>query len=355
MMVVWVHAVYVIPDVVHELGPPSFAGHGVDLFFVISGFVMGISTHREVGPAAFLCLRIVRVAPLYWLVTALLVACAAAGHLCLQLGAGPAQIGLDGRLGSDCEPGAYYSAGAIVKSLLFVPYRAQESPGSIWPILLQGWSLNYEMFFYTLCAISLALPRYWRIPALVAVLVGLAACGRLFDTSSSPVAFTYTNVLLLEFAAGAMLAFAWLRGRPASRWIGSALLLILGLYGLTSQHLLIVMLGAIIVVAGSLHPKICFINCRPLLALGNASYSVFLTHQLVLAAVAWVWMQAFPRVTWSNAVLFLLMSLAVTAVAGWLCYVLLERPLTRSLREAVKRVFAADNPLRTVDGSRHVA
>ena len=66
MMVVWVHSVYIIPGIAERLGAPYFGGSGVDLFFVISGFIMVIITSRtEFTPQKFFLLRLIRVVPLY--------------------------------------------------------------------------------------------------------------------------------------------------------------------------------------------------------------------------------------------------------------------------------------------------
>jgi peptidoglycan/LPS O-acetylase OafA/YrhL len=97
------------------------------------------------------------------------------------------------------------------------------------------------------------------------------------------------------------------------------------------------MSGAFIVVAACLHPKIFAIQCRPLLELGNASYAIYLVHQFVLDGLASSWLRVFPFVTWTSSALFMALALALCAVAGWLCYRLVEWPLTSYLRRFVKR------------------
>jgi exopolysaccharide production protein ExoZ len=93
--------------------------------------------------------------------------------------------------------------------------------------------------------------------------------------------------------------------------------------------------GAFLVVAGCLNPKICAIKNRPLQELGNASYSIYLTHQFVLEALAWSWMRVFPLVTWTSSVFFTSLALVLCALAGCLCYRFIERPLTPRLRKLV--------------------
>jgi exopolysaccharide production protein ExoZ len=344
MMVVWLHCLYVIPGAVERLGTPYFGSSGVDLFFVISGFIMVVTTaDKDVTPSRFFCLRLIRIAPLYWAMTLVLVACAALGHSYIELDNAQWRIGLDGCINDACLTHLRYAPAAIVKSLLFIPYRSPEFPGGVWPILLQGWTLNYEMFFYALFALSLAPPSRFRLPALVATLGLLVVAGKLFGPFTSPLASTYSNPMLLEFAAGMILAQAWMHAEPRDWRPYSALLIVLGFYAIGSQHSrYVIMSGAFIIVACCLHPRICAIKSRPLLELGNASYSIYLTHQFVLAALAWSWMRVLPRVTWASTAVFVALALALCAVTGVLCYRYFERPLTDRLRAVLGvRVRAA--------------
>ena len=53
-MVVWVHALYIIPGVAEQFNVPNFGGAGVDLFFIISGFIMVVTTaEKDVTPVGF--------------------------------------------------------------------------------------------------------------------------------------------------------------------------------------------------------------------------------------------------------------------------------------------------------------
>ena len=74
MSVVWFHALRASPEILQRLNDSYFAGTGVPLFFVISGFIMVMTTAKGMSPSKFMELRIIRVVPLYWLWTLFLVA-----------------------------------------------------------------------------------------------------------------------------------------------------------------------------------------------------------------------------------------------------------------------------------------
>lgn len=103
---------------------------GVDIFFVISGFVIFLAG-RNSSPAHFLKRRFIRVVPMYWLVLALVVGMRMAhGHLVSQ----------------------YFIPNTLL-SFLFVP--SEIADGAIFPPIVVGWTLNFEMFFYAVFAVSL--------------------------------------------------------------------------------------------------------------------------------------------------------------------------------------------------------
>jgi exopolysaccharide production protein ExoZ len=138
MLVVVMHSTrYASERLVKETPFFNTGGAGVDIFFVISGFVMIISSQslltRSDGWKQFGLRRIVRIVPLYWslltlkLVTLLLV---------------PSVLRV-----------THIAPWAIIGSYLFVPSFNHD--GDIAPILFVGWTLNFEMFFYLLLAIAL--------------------------------------------------------------------------------------------------------------------------------------------------------------------------------------------------------
>ena len=173
---------------------------GVDVFFVISGFIMAsILEARPMSPGRFLAGRLIRIVPAYWAVTLAMVAVS--------------QIAP--RVFPNMQPTTLH----VIGSLLFV--QRTDPEGQPFPLLAAGWTLNYEMFFYLLFAACLLLPKPARFPALIGILTTLAAAGRVVEFES-PVLRCFTSPMLLEFAAGVCLAEAARRHVLPSWRIGAA-------------------------------------------------------------------------------------------------------------------------------------
>ena len=114
---------------------------GVDLFFVISGFVMVYASERLFAqPGAsrvFFLRRLARIVPLYWAVTAILVGYVYVAHRIF--------------------PPPFITTEGVIASFLFIPWPLPN--GVMAPVHALGWTLNYEMFFYAVFALAIMLPR----------------------------------------------------------------------------------------------------------------------------------------------------------------------------------------------------
>ena len=133
--------------------------------------------------------RLIRVVPLYWVLTLFL-----AGVAIMK---------------PEVLATTVFDLRHFVASMLFIPWQHPQI-GAMLPLLIPGWTLNYEMAFYVMFAVSLALPRSIRLWALLALLGGLVALGAAMPLSGI-LAF-YTDPIILEFAAGLLLAKAWTSG-----------------------------------------------------------------------------------------------------------------------------------------------
>lgn len=166
---------------------PFFLNHlnlGVDIFFCISGFIMAMlatSVPRSAqNSLAFFSRRVIRVYPMYWVFTLVVVAAYMASNGKLNMG------GLTGECAIDIP--------RFIYSILLIPRETT-------PVLGLGWTLVYEMQFYLVCAISLLLVDGRR---LVYILGGMAVVSiakmLLVDSPDS----TFPALYYLEFFAGAL-------------------------------------------------------------------------------------------------------------------------------------------------------
>src|ERR1039457_1883087 len=156
---------------------------GVDIFFVISGYIM-MATTRTMRPGEFAYKRLVRIVPMYWLMTAVLLA-AVGIHFFRHTVVTPQYV---------------------TKSFLFIPYIGRE--GILAPLLGPGWTLNVEMFFYLIFTAALLLPYRLRLPTVGALFVTMVVAGA-FVHMTTPALWLYTRPRLLEFVIGMALAQFW--------------------------------------------------------------------------------------------------------------------------------------------------
>jgi peptidoglycan/LPS O-acetylase OafA/YrhL len=326
LLVVFVH----LDVFARALGLPTTGHGGVDLFFVISGFIMVHTTRsRPVGPGAFMLNRLTRIAPIYWLLT---LATFAAAWLAPQLMQATV---------ADVEQ--------LLLSLAFIPFR--KSNGLVQPVLFVGWTLNFEMFFYALFALGLAFrDRRRGTLAVVLSMLSLVALGWWFRPENVQAAF-YTRPIILEFAAGMGLAFLnpgvrceTALGRLAVAVSGLAALgavALLPVFFPTGSRLLTHGLPALIVVASAivLHESGVSWSNRWVILLGNASYSLYLTHPFVTQAT-----QKLARSLGLGPVIALvgaLFTLVVVCLVGIATHLWLEKPLTAWVKQRTQRLAAS--------------
>jgi exopolysaccharide production protein ExoZ len=292
---------------------------GVDIFFIISGFVMVISSRRLADrPGAaltFLRHRIVRIVPLYWLLTTVkILAVVALGDVVLRT-----------TLDFNFVAGSY----------LFLPVT--DSAGHFRPVLPVGWTLTYEFLFYLLFAAALAI----RVDVLRVVIpgLGLIAAAALARTETWPAWTILFDTIVVEFVFGVALAKWTLRGfrlPPALAGIlvlaGFGLILTLPM---VSENTRVLTWGipAFAMVAGavSLEPLVAAALPRWLLILGDASYSIYLSHGFVLPVLGLAFSGIVSPGPWTEG-LTVILCLVLSALVGWGVFVLIESPMLRALR-----------------------
>ena len=334
--VVYYHAV----DAGGNFALPSTGAWGVDVFFVISGFIIGTVTVQN--RSRFLRRRIFRVVPLYWIAT---VGWAAA-VLLFPWRANSTEVTLPG----------------LVKSLLFIPYQMPQRDG---PILQLGWTLEYEMFFYLVVAVLLWLLRDARKALIAAiVLLGLVVASGFLVPAAGFIGAFYQSTLLLEFLAGVLLSFAYrriapdpdappppgARGARAAVYAASGALLVAALVVLVLQDLsLMPLIGedralsygvpavAVVAAALGLEPLIRDGRAtRAVLRIGDASYAMYLFHPFVAVLLSQV---ILGGVIAAAGVPLRIALLLVTLAAVILVSIGIDRLVDAPIQRGLKRAF----------------
>jgi len=317
LMVVWAHLLAIF----NKLGIPALGGNGVDLFFVISGFVM-VHTTRVHPPTSmeFIKNRIARIVPIYWLMTAFVYLVAVFAHSWIQAtSADPLQL---------------------VKSLLFIPF--EKSNGLVQPVLFLGWTLNYEMFFYALFSLGLVWRNYSRGLASIFIALGaLVLSGQVFHPSGVIAAF-YTNSRIIEFALGMIVAILVSRA-PEQPLISQALLATFSICSLIlvfaapkiwpdlSLLLSAGVPSAVLVAAVVLLERWGWgTRSRTLLAIGDASYALYLCHPYVVIPIAKFGLSLHPGLALS--IFLICATVAISACTALLLHWRIERPLSKWAR-----------------------
>ncbi len=368
LLVVWAHSIdaaeiFSVPAQSRFYHLENFGACGLDIFFVISGFIVSLVAARAAqqglaqAPTGhqiprwlvaghFLKRRITRIFPLYWILTVVLI--------------------LEGELG---RFKIQWHAVPWLPTLLLLPSLRYPVDA---PLLSLGWSLVFEMYFYLLltlfliwtprdvirnCALFLCaavalgswigirhpLLVLWMSPVVLEFVFG-CIMGMVFAKKSEIAPFSQTNKRIGIVFASVGLAllvttiFTGYGYASESQWIlaGHDCWLRVGVWGVPSA----------LFVGGVLfwHPAMHSLPARLMVFLGDASYSIYLCTIPARSVVIHFW-RYFGRLGPDMGVF---LGAVFCAVVGVFCYLLVERPLTRVFHNWQKPLpFSAAHAVRT--------
>lgn len=285
----------------------SIGASGVDLFFIISGFIMCHATEgKAIDAFSFFKNRFLRIIPLYWLLSFLAL-------IVFVL-----------------KPGLVNSSGGgttIFNSFTLIPNGERF-------LIQNGWTLSFEFLFYIIFAGALAVKSN-KIGFVSLVILFMVSVGVVFPVDNNFFEFI-TSPLLIEFVMG-MFAYWIYNNKVFSRWfalgfilVGVGCLLVVNGFGMWGDRIvsygfpyMLVFIGVTSFETAFFREKENFISKVMKLA-GDASYSLYLSHPFVLAGIA-----VFLRLIDFNFEGFMLFFVLFVSscVVGVLCYKFVETPL----------------------------
>jgi len=308
----------------------GIGSHGVDVFFVISGFIIPYVEAQSAG--AFLIRRIIRIVPFYWAATlALFAAALIVPHILHSTGADFTQL---------------------LCSLFFIPFES--SDGGVLPTLILGWSLNYEMYFYVMFALALAVaPKRAPLACSVGVLTILAVVD--LSGSTHPSATFYGRPLVVEFLYGVCAYYlfrlaerraGWFARRPRLRkWLWFVVLNATLTLGIEESHggfgwprFVAAGLPAFaLVLAAVLLERLYGVSARfrPVLLMGESSYILYLIHPYVIYGVLRTMRWESANLSWPATIVLIVGLLLLSALAAIAIHVWFEKPVITALRQRV--------------------
>jgi peptidoglycan/LPS O-acetylase OafA/YrhL len=310
----------------------SFGHSGVPFFFVLSGFIIYFVHKGDIGrpdrASEYLVKRMIRIYPVYWVVTLAIVPIYFLGR----------------SYGSDIDrdlPALFYS-------LLLIPQNHA-------PYLGVAWTLVHEIFFYLIFALTIlhktlgwSVILAWMAATIAAVLAqnfGLAAL-------AFPLTFilsVYNSLFGLGILAVSLnrTSVGWLRHNKFPAFIvGNLLFLVAGCienYWTGRNDGVIALFGIaaflLVLSAGDEKVERLFSGKETLQLLGNASYSIYLTHYLTLSLLGKLVFRLQLQDYLADFVIWVTIFAAATS-AGIVFYLWVERPLLSRSRELVNAAKA---------------
>ena len=307
-----------LPDLMPFYG---VVGAAVDSFFVVSGFIMVYASERLFGQPGgmriFFLRRLARILPMYWITTTFVVIYLLATYGSLDAGGAPLSY--------------------VIASYLFIPITRPDGWGT--PVHGVAWTLNYEVFFYTLFGCFVFLSRRRIVIVLSTIFIALALASLAFGPFPNPWGF-WSHPLILEFALGMGLALAYRDGvriGATAYWgllaVATAVLLWSAWRGdffppSANERLFIWGFPTFLIIAAlvlSRTPALTGPFWRFWGFIGDTSYSIYLIHPLTITL---------PRLFLARYIaptdapwLYVALMMVLAFVPGILAYVYLEKPM----------------------------
>jgi peptidoglycan/LPS O-acetylase OafA/YrhL len=308
-----------------------FGSFGVDIFFVLSGYVIALTVTANPSAINFIINRTSRIIPSYWLLTLAVFALALVKPELLS--------------------STKADFGNLFLSLFFIPYFKEN--GFLEPVLAVGWTLNYEMYFY-LCTFLCIL--FFRKNGIIAVIFPVSIAfviANLANLPTSPYIKFISSWRVLEFMCG-ILIYKFIRYEfvfNLSKSLIMSFLAILCICLLAIQEIAAnPLISAISSIFLSSAIVILFIKLEPafeklpkrfddfLIAIGDASYATYLTHFFTMNLFIKILCEKMLNVS-GESVLLASLNFIICLIGGQIFYIIIDNPLHRKVRYTLRKVF----------------
>ena len=295
---------------------------GVDLFFIISGYIMCHTVDsKNINFISFLTARVKRIIPLYWVLTTM--------ALLIYI----------------LFPDKINSGGGgtnIIHSYTLFPVKENY-------LINNGWTLSYEFFFYLLFAFALSLTSKFKFFLPVILIITLVSIGN-FNLSNTTIFSFITNPLLLEFSFGILIYYLF-KNYHLNTIIGLGLttisiilFLLVNIFTPDYSRVIIYGIPAMLFFTGmvALEPlfKKASENKIALLfeMIGNSSYSLYLSHPFALVITSII----LSKLDLDKfGYLFVILLVVSSIIAGQLCYLFIEKQLAKVLKKRQKESLSS--------------
>lgn len=309
---------------------------GVDFFFVLSGFIIYYTNHSSIGYRnkffPYIKKRLIRIYPIYWLYTIIVVGL---NFIVLSLFGKNFITWIDLDFSGTMQSIILYPTNILINQM---------------PILPVAWTLSYEMLFYIMFALLIVLPLRVSI-TLICLWIGLIIANIIgIIAPTNPAYYVFTNGKNIEFFAGCFIAHLTLYKTNYSNkhpllaiTLGLALL---WLGWLNEHHKFITVANLGLIEFGFPFALITFGMAaldktqhndskgrikKILIYLGDASYSIYLVHFIVIIIVK----NFLFKFTTINSLVSFFLAIIISIVVGCSGYSFLEKPILRWIRKPV--------------------
>ncbi|MCJ8510364.1 acyltransferase [Rhizobium lemnae] len=315
----------------------NFGAVGVDIFFVISGFIMYYSAYGKANICSFLIGRFFRIVPLYWLSTLILV-------FFFMVGFRPNGL-------------HFLDADTIWKSLLFI--KTTFPDGRVDLILSLGWTLIYEIFFYVVFSLTSVFKSAERSLLALFFFFSILIFFGPYTSPTHPQIKDFFDPIMFEFLYGGVIATCIKNFQGRISGIG-----VVGKIRISGMLALSVAALVILEVLGLQTPQewrvltwgllaAAIVGCLVLLELsgwrisngfilliGNASYSLYLFHPIIMQGS----IKILHKYALSNPMLEIItifLSLIAAILSSIMIYLYIEKYFIRISKNFSKRNICA--------------